>query len=306
MLAGIFQILHTPFTDAGDIDYASFDTQIDYCIKAGVHGLVLPAMASEFFTLSDAERIEVVEFAARSIAGRVPMVVGVQAITTAIALRFAEHAAKHDASALMAMPPYLRKATKPDVEAYYGQIAQVGLPVIIQNAPAPVGTPLSPSELAKLLTDEPDILYVKEETPPILQRITQVIQATGDYCKGVFGGANGLYLVDELQRGACGNMPAGGVVDIQVKIYELYKAGRITEAEELNFTLLPLLTYASMYGVSFHKYILWRRGVLRYPAARDPQRTPLNKDDEAAIDHLWHRITEHTISDYTYSLQQPS
>ena len=60
MLAGIFQILHTPFTDTGEIDWTSFERQIEYCIEAGVHGLVLPAMASEFFSISDAERFEVV------------------------------------------------------------------------------------------------------------------------------------------------------------------------------------------------------------------------------------------------------
>jgi 4-hydroxy-tetrahydrodipicolinate synthase len=71
-----------------------------------------------------------------------------------------------------------------------------------------------------------------------------------------------MYLIDELQRGACGNMPAGGVVDVQVKIYEEYRAGNVQAAETLHFELLPLLTYASVYGVSFHKTVLWKRGVL--------------------------------------------
>lgn len=303
--AGIFQILHTPFTESGAIDYTSFERQIEYCVTAGVHGLVLPAMASEFFTLSDAERLDVVAFAAERISGRVPLVVGVQAITLPIAQHFAEHAARHDADALMAMPPYLRKVGKADVEAYYHHLAQFDRPVIIQNAPAPVGSPLSPSELAELLAAETHIRYVKEEVPPILQRITQVIEAGGEYCDGVFGGANGLYLVDELQRGACGNMPAGGLVDVQVKIYEQYRAGNIAEAEDLNFALLPLLTYAAMYGVSFHKYVLWRRGVLDSPMVRDPQRTPLNSDDEVAINRLWERIATHTLPDYAFSQQQP-
>jgi 4-hydroxy-tetrahydrodipicolinate synthase len=95
-----------------------------------------------------------------------------------------------------------------------------------------------------------------------LQRITEIRELAGGACKGVFGGANGMYLIDELQRGACGNMPAGGVVDVQVKIYEEYRAGNVQAAETLHFELLPLLTYASVYGVSFHKTVLWKRGVL--------------------------------------------
>lgn len=295
MLAGIYQILHTPFTDTGDIDWRSFEQQIDFCIAAGVHGLVLPAMASEFFSLSDDERFEVVEFAAKTMAGRLPLVVGVQAITLAMALKFGEHAVKHGADALMAMPPYLRKAAKPEVEQYYKQIGSLGLPVIIQNAPAPVGTPLSPADLAALLRAEPNIRYIKEETPPILQRITKILDAAGDACDGVFGGANGIYLVDELERGACGNMPAGGLVDVQVKIYELAKAGKIAEAEAMNLRLLPLLNYASMYGVSFHKYVLWRRGVLKSAHVRDPQRVDLDAGDIRAIEHNWSLIEEFCI-----------
>lgn len=301
MLAGIFQILHIPFNDSGEIDWTSYERQIEYCLAASVHGLVVPAMASEFFSLSDDERYAVVEFAGKTIAGRVPFVVGVQAITLPIALNFAEHAAKNKADALMAMPPYLRKAGKADVENYYRQLAGFNLPVIIQNAPAPVGTPLSPADLAALLKAETEIRYVKEETQPILQRITKIAELSGDYCEGIFGGANGLYLVDELQRGACGNMPAGGVVDVQVKIYELYKAGKIEEAEALNFKVLPLLTYASMYGVTFHKYILWRRGVLDSPFARDPQKTDMNKEDIEAIEHLWGLIADHTLESYPFA-----
>jgi 4-hydroxy-tetrahydrodipicolinate synthase len=300
VLAGIFQILHTPFTDSGEIDWRSFERQVEYCIAAGVHGLVIPAMASEFFSLSDAERRTVVECAGEAIGGRVPFVVGVQAITLPIALEFAGHAVKHKADALMAMPPYLRKAGKADVETYYRRLAQFKLPVIIQNAPAPVGTPLAPPDLAALLAAEPDIRYVKEETQPILQRITKIAELGGANCEGIFGGANGLYLVDELQRGACGNMPAGGVVDVQVKIYELYKAGNIAGAEALNYQVLPLLTYASMYGASFHKYVMWRRKVLASPFVRDPQKTDMNTEDIQAIEHLWPLIAEHTLSDYPF------
>lgn len=300
VFAGIFQILHTPFSDDGAIDWDSYQTQIEYCIQVGVHGLVAPAMASEFFALSDAERFQVVEFASRHIAGRVPFVVGVQGLTLAIAREFAKHAVQHDATALMAMPPYLRKAPKSDVEQYYRELASFGLSVIIQNAPAPVGTPLSTPDLANLLAAEENVKYIKEETPPILQRMNKLLDLAGNDCIGMFGGANGIYLVDELKRGACGNMPAGGLVDVQVKIYELYQQRNIAEAEKINFQVLPLLTYASMYGVVFHKYVLWRRGVLNSPFARDPQKISLNVDDISAIEHLWSRITEYTVPDYPF------
>ncbi|MCY4018636.1 MAG: dihydrodipicolinate synthase family protein [Chloroflexi bacterium] len=300
MLAGIFQILHTPFEDDGAIDWRSFQTQVDYCMAAGAHGLVVPALASEFFTLSDAERLQVVEFAAKAIDGRVPLVVGVQGLTQAAALAFAEHASKQGATALMAMPPYLRKAPKAYVKDYYRALAQFDRPLMIQNAPAPIGTPLSPGELVELLASEPNIAYIKEETSPILQHINQIQELDAGHCQGVFGGANGIYLIDELTRGACGNMPAGGVMDVQVSIYDLYQAGKQELAEQIHFQLLPLLNYAAVYGISFHKYVLWRRGVLRSPYARDPQKINLNPDDIRAIEGLWDRIAEFALSDYPF------
>jgi len=298
VFAGIYQILHTPFTDAGEIDWESFGAQIDFCLKAGIHGLVTPAMASEFFTLSDAERCQVVEYVLSTANRRVPVLVGVQGLTERIALAFAEHAAAHGADGLLAMPPYLRKASIPGVESYYRQLARVGLPLMIQNAPAPVGTPLSPRALADLLRDEPAIEYIKEETPPILQRISQIRELAGDVCRGVFGGANGLFLPEELARGACGNMPAGGVVDIQVKIYDRYVAGDHAGAEALHFRLLPLLIHAQAHGITFHKWLLWRRGVLATPCARDPQQLPLDEHDKRTIEQRWQLVADEALAGY--------
>ena len=298
MLAGIYQILQTPFTDEGEIDWDSFASQIEYCIAAGVHGLVVPALASEFFSLSDAERKRVVEFCALEIAAQVPFVVGVQGLNLRIAQEFAMHACQHNATALMAMPPYLRKAPKSAVQNYYREIAQFDRPLIIQNAPAPIGTPLTPQELVDLLAAEDNIQYIKEETIPILQHINQILDLDAGNCQGVFGGANGIYLVDELKRGACGNMPAGGFVDLQVKIYNHYQAGDIDEAERISFNLLPLLNYAMVYGVSLHKFVLWRRGVLRSDFVRDPQKISLNADDIRAVESMWERVADDAIDGY--------
>ena len=230
-----------------------------------------------------------------------PFVVSVQGLNLQLAQSFAEHACEHGATALMAMPPYLRKAPKPAVQEYYRQLANFGRPLIIQNAPAPIGTPLSPPELAELLAAEDNISYIKEETVPILHHINQILALDAGHCLGVFGGVNGIYLIDELRRGACGNMPAGGLVDVQVKIYDLYVQGNVEEAERIHFLLLPLLNYAMVYGVSLHKYVMWRRGVIDSPYARDPQKISLNQDDIRAVEDLWARIADHTVAEFAFN-----
>lgn len=291
-LRGVLQILHTPFHENGDIDWRSYDRQIAFCCQVGVHGVVVPANASEFYTLSESERFEVVERAAKEVGGRIPLVVGVQAQTVRLARAFAEHALEHNADAIMAMPPLLRNATAPVVREYYQSLSALGTDVIIQNAPSPIGTPQSPAALRDLIHAGEHIAYVKEEVPPILHRISQVVALAGHDAKGVFGGANGLIMVEELDRGGCGNMPAGGLVDVQVKIFNAYDAGRRSEAIELQSRIFPLLFHASTHGAVFHKYLLWRRGVLASPAVRDPQAVYLDEEDERTIEDRIERLSD--------------
>lgn len=300
MLTGIFQILHTPFREDGAIDWSSFERQIEYSIKAGAHGLVAPAMASEFFSLSDAERREVVTFAIDRVGGRTPVVACVQGVTGRHARSFAEHAISAGADAIMAMPPYLRHADKAHVARYYVDLSGFGVPLIAQNAPGPIGTPMSPKELADLASKAGDKFYVKEETPPILQRVTRTLELSDGAVAGIFGGANGLYLVDELDRSACGNMPAGGLVDLQVKVFNLYQDGDVEAAQRLQDRLLGLLTYAAMYGVSFHKHVLWKRGVIASATVRDPQASPLDAEDERTIAARWQGVSDDALASYPF------
>ena len=244
---------------------------------------MIPANASEFYTLSDDERIRLVERTSAAVAGAVPLVVGVQAATARAAVRFAEHAARQRADAVMAMPPLLRTAAAPSVRDYYRRIAEVGLDTIVQNAPGPMGTPQASSALAALLASHERIRYLKEEVPPILHRVSAALEAAGSDCDGVFGGANGTIMVEELDRGSCGNMPAGGVVDVQVQLFNAYEGGDRERALAIQSRLMPLLFHATTYGVSLHKYLLWRRGVLRTPASRDPEAIHLDEDDKTTI-----------------------
>ena len=58
---GIFTIPQTPFTDNGALDEDSLRREIDFCLEVGTHGIVYPAMVSEFWLLSDDERKRVIE-----------------------------------------------------------------------------------------------------------------------------------------------------------------------------------------------------------------------------------------------------
>lgn len=284
--AGIYPILQTPFDAHGELDLDSLRREVAFCLQAGAHGLVIPANASEFFTLSDAERLRVSEVVLTEAAGRVPVVISCSGVSTPAAVAFTRHAVAHGADGIMVMPPYVRRPGEAGVLAYYEAVADaaLGRPVIVQNAEPPLGTPLSVAALARLLERTPAIRYVKEEVTPSGQRMSALIQAAGDRLLGAFGGQNGLWMLTELDRGSCGNMPNAATVDVHARIYDLYAGGRRADAEALYARALPLLVLGSQYGVAFAKTVLHRRGVIRTAVVRDPQPAALDRWDLAEVD----------------------
>jgi dihydrodipicolinate synthase/N-acetylneuraminate lyase len=289
---GIYPILQTPFDEAGALDLESLRREVAFCLRAGAHGLVIPANASEFFALSDAERFEVAEVVLTAAAGRVPVVISCNGVSAPAAVAFTRHAIGHGADGIMVLPPYVRRPGEAGVLAYYEAVAEAagGRPVIVQNAEPPLGTPLSIPSLVKLLERAPGIQYVKEEVTPSGQRMSALIEAAGDRLRGAFGGQNGIWMLTELDRGSCGNMPNCATVDVHVRIFDLYRDGHRGDAEALYLQLLPLLVLGSQYGVAFAKEILHRRGIIRTKVARDPQPAALDRWDLAEVDRGLERL----------------
>jgi 4-hydroxy-tetrahydrodipicolinate synthase len=116
------------------------------------------------------------------------------------------------------------------------------------------------------------------------------MKAAGDRLLGAFGGQNGIWMLTELDRGSCGNMPNCATVDAHARIFTLYRDGRREEAEALHLHLLPLLVLGSQYGVAFAKDLLQRRGVIRTNVARDPQPAALDPWDWAEVDRCLERL----------------
>jgi 4-hydroxy-tetrahydrodipicolinate synthase len=80
--------------------------------------------------------------------------------------------------------------------------------------------------------------------------------------KGVFGGAGGRYLTDELARGACGTMPAAELADLHVRQFALHRAGDAAGVRLLFNRMLPLLNFQAVFRMAMTKEVLRRRGVI--------------------------------------------
>lgn len=260
---GVYVILPTPFDERGALDLEGLRRVVSFSIECGAHGVVGPANASEAPYLSDAERRQVVETTAREAAGRVPYVVGVTASCAQLAVEWTRHAEQCGADMVMAMPPFIQRASDAEIRAYYAAIgAASGLPVCIQNYQGPGGTPMSAAFMSALVRELPTVKYVKEETDFPGPMVTQLRELAGDNLKGVMGGKAGRHLLDEYRRGVCGTMPACEVADLHAKLWNELEADSL-EARETYRRLLPLLLFETSYGVAVYKEVLLRRGVIR-------------------------------------------
>jgi dihydrodipicolinate synthase/N-acetylneuraminate lyase len=285
---GVFAIPPTPFDDAGNVDEASLRRCVDFCVDAGAHGIVAPVNASESIALTDAERARVAELLVEQAAGRVPVVVGVSGSSTAASVVYVDCARRAGADAVIAMPPYVKHAPADEIYDFYVAVAGAAqpLPVWVQDYVGPIGTPMAPSLLARMLTDIPGVEFLKEETAFAPQVMTRVRELAGASLRGVMGGMAGRYLLEEYRRGGCGTMPACEVADVHVLIWNALERGDEAEARRLHTRLLPLLNYEAMYSFTIYKAVLLRRGVIASARTRVPGAGRLDAENQRELDLL--------------------
>ena len=294
-LHGILPVLQIPLLvhdGMEEVDEESLRSEVDFCVDCGAHGLVVPALASEFMVLTDEERRQVVEVVVDQAAGRVPVVANVAATSTNGAVVFARHARDIGVAAVMALPPYVRKPDANGVVAYYSAIsAAAGVPVVIQNAPPPFGTNMPTSLVVRIVDEVDGVAYIKEERQPPGHCMSDVLGQASDRLQGVFGGSAGLYLPGELRRGAIGCMPSAAVTDVLVAVYDAFSNGHEEAARETHRRVLPLLTMEMSVMMAVSKEVLRRRGVFSTTIMRDPEFPSLDAGDVAELDAMWPEVS---------------
>lgn len=269
VLKGIFPVLPTPFDAAGAVDPATLARLVEFAVEAGANGLVYPGMASEVETLSPAERLTMVNALGKALAGRLPFIVGASDADPARAAARAEEGRAVGARAAMIMAPNgLGQDIAAHIAFYSAVAAGTSLPIMLQNAPAPMGAGLKPAAINAIVEAVPQVRFVKEETLPPGQNVSAILAAVGNRLDGVFGGAGARYIMDELARGAAGAMPAAELTDVHVRLFAAHAAGNLREARRLYSRSLPLLLFQANFRVRLTKAVLAARGLIGATHAR--------------------------------------
>ena len=282
-LRGVFPIAQTPFTAADKLDVESLVEQLRFIHRGRVHGFVWPQLASEWSTLSEAERMEGAE-ALGAAAGKLrpALVLGVQAPNADAAVRYAVHAKKVGADAIISLPPVDEKDPKA-VIAYYKRVGEAtDLPLFAQA----VGN-MSVASLIEMYKTIPTLRYVKDEAGQPLFRIRELREQSSDQLK-IFTGGHGRTMIDEMNRGFSGTMPAASFADLYATAWDLWQAGKKKESMAMFGRVSMLVSEISVYGIESLKYILQLRGVFRTSHTREKR----NNVQSAASIGLGGRLDE--------------
>jgi 4-hydroxy-tetrahydrodipicolinate synthase len=240
-LQGIITSMVTPFTEGGGLDEEGLEFELRYQIESGVHGVCVLGGTGEFFSVSASERERVVEIAATTIAGSVPLIVGCFITELREFGVFARRCHALGVTAVMLTPPPFYNLNGRQFELYCETLASESpLPLVLYNAPARAGTRLSPEEIAGIATKCPSIIGVKDTTGDItgLVRMRTLVPAECALLQGLDS-----ILLPSLAGGVSGGILAGACVspDLFVRMYDDWRKGRSERAHQLHLQLAPLM-----------------------------------------------------------------
>lgn len=268
---GVLPILATPFTEGGDVDYASIRTLTQGLIRMGVSGITLFGIASEYYKLSDEEKQLITKTVISEAKGLVPVITSVTSHATELAVREARNWQAAGADMLMLLPPFFLKPGADALKHHVEQVCEaVSIPVMLQYAPEQTGVTISAPFFIDLFQRYPQLCFKIENKPPG-PLISSLVKQTEGKAQIYIGNA-GFQMLEGLQRGAVGLMPGCSMSDIYIDIYQQFMTNR-PQAIQLHNQLLSVLNVIRQNVeqiIASEKRILKRRGLIQSDYCRKP------------------------------------
>ncbi len=245
MFSGLMPAMVTPFDDRGEIDLGATEAIVERFVEAGVDGISPLGSTGEFSHLTGEERRDFAKEVVGTVGGRVPTVVGVGAAGTREAVELARHAEGVGADAVLVVSPFYWKVSQEGLFRHFEAVAEaVEIPVLVYNLPMLTGTDLSPSLIARIAAECPNVAGVKDTVTEYHHTVGVLREAKRvrpDF--SVLSGWEDLIL-PSLLAGADGSICAFANVapELFVNLVRSAKDGRLETAAELHRRVLSLLT----------------------------------------------------------------
>lgn len=286
---GVYVIAVTPFHADGALDLESTDRMVDFYLSVGATGLTVLGMMGEAQKLTIEESQLIVRRILERVAGRVPVVVGVSAPGFAQMSSLTRMVMGDGAAAVMiAPPPSLR--TDDQIVGYYRQAVDfiADAPFVLQDFPLVTTVQMSVPVIRRIVNEHPTCVCLKHEDWPGLDKIT-ALRADGalDRRISILCGNGGMFLPEEMARGADGAMTGFAYPEMMVDVVRHMQEGQADRAQDLFDAYLPLARYEQQPGIGLavRKYTMARRGIIADAALRRPGGA-LNAKTMAEVDRL--------------------
>ena len=279
---GIHFMMPTPFLKDGTVDLNSIDNLIEFSIKNKCNGIVIMGVMGEAHRLTENERELIIKRVVNKVTDRLPITVGISGESIQIVSERSIQAKTLRASFILCSPPKMPKTNENIIFDFFETLSQSNnLPIILQDLPQETGVDLTPEFINKLFMGISNIKFIKLEDPPTPKKISEISDKTSGKL-GIFGGLGGVFLIEELMRGAIGTMTGFAYPEILVETYENFKNKNINKAKSLFFKWLPLIRYENQQGISLsiRKHILFKRGIIKTPNTRMPTPSIDKKTEE--------------------------
>lgn len=273
---GIVPIIPTPFDRDQQVDWNSLRALVDFACAAGACAMCLPAYASEFYKLSEHERVRTAAEAVEQSAGRVPVFAQVNFVSARQAAEAAREAQNTGAAAIAVAVPRIFSYGESDLLRYFDSIlSAIDIPLLIQDF-NPTGPSLSPRFIADLNRVHGHFRWIKLEEPIMSAKVVAILEATNGSV-GVLEGWGGMYMLDLIPAGICGVMPGLAVADLLALVFERAQRGDDLGAFEVFQGVLPQIVFSLQHMELFHhaeKRLLECRGILPTAVVREASLLP--------------------------------
>ncbi len=293
---GVYLIAVTPFADDGALDLPSTDRMVDFYLERGATGLTILGILGEATKLTAQESRSFVQRVVERVAGRVPVVVGASSPGFAAMGELADSVMSMGAAGVMVAPASTLR-TDDQILAYFAMVCETlgpRVPWVLQDHPVSTGVQMSTGVVVQVLKNSPTCVMLKHEDAPGLAKLSAIRAATtrGELRRVsiLTGNGGGLFLPEELTRGADGAMTGFAYPEMMVGVCNAHAAGDVERAHDIFDAYLPLARYEQQSGIGLavRKHLMVQRGVIASATLRKPG-PKLSPADVADIDRLVRR-----------------
>lgn len=233
--------LITPFREDESVNYEELQRMLEYQIAEGIDAVIICGTTGEPVTMTEEERLSVIECAVETVSHRVPVIAGSGCNCTRDSVSFSQKAERLGVDGLLTVTPYYNKATQKGLSEHYKAIADsVSLPVILYNVPSRTGCNLQPATAAAIAGECPNVAGVKEASGNMAQ-VAELAALAGDRL-AIYSG-NDDQIIPVLSLGGKGviSVLANLAPKDTHRMATGYLRGNTKEALNLQLRYLPLI-----------------------------------------------------------------